>query len=229
MRKQVLVIDSDLDFCREIKRVMEDETTYIHCTESSEQALWAYMQSPYCLVIMDSLFAKANDFALLKAMRSVRAAPILVRSSEMDKTERVSLLRAGASALLEKHCDMEECLALAQSLMQLYLCVDTDRGRCYALAFGTELVVDPMYRQVTLHGDPLELTRREFDLLYYLARHRGQVFSREQIYSSVWHSDADYNVDETVKACIKALRKKLAPAKREYIENVRGVGYRFVG
>ena len=97
------------------------------------------------------------------------------------------------------------------------------------MTFGMELTIDPIHRQVVLKGKWLELTRKEFDVLYFLASHPGQVFTREQIYHNVWHNEADYNVDESVKSSIKALRKKLTQAPKEYIQKVRGVGYRFAG
>ena len=78
-----------------------------------------------------------------------------------------------------------------------------------------------------LKGQQLELTKKEFDLLFCLAKHPGQVLSREQIYDYVWNEDTAFNVDDVVKAHIKAIRKKLSPADTKYIQTVRGVGYRF--
>nr|WP_305149539.1 winged helix-turn-helix domain-containing protein [Enterocloster bolteae] len=88
-------------------------------------------------------------------------------------------------------------------------------------------MIDPELRQATLKGESLNLTRKEFDLLFCLAEHAGQVLSREQLYGYVWSQDIQYNVDEQVKAHIKALRKKMTPAGKEYIKNVWGIGYRF--
>lgn len=87
-----------------------------------------------------------------------------------------------------------------------------------------DLIIDPVKHQTTLKGEPLNLTRKEFDLLFHLAR---QVLSREQLYSAVWNEDTAFNVDEQVKAHIKALRRKLAPSGKELIQNEWGVGYRF--
>ena len=78
-----------------------------------------------------------------------------------------------------------------------------------------------------LKGQSLELTKTEFDILFCLAKHPGQVLSREQIYDYVWNGDSAFNVDDVVKAHIKAIRKKLAAADTQYIQNVWGVGYRF--
>ena len=111
--------------------------------------------------------------------------------------------------------------------MHIYLHSNAAAQGCYTLAFEMDLIIDPSYRKVLLKGKELELTRREFDLLYYLANRSGQVLSREQIYNAVWKNEADYNVDESVKSCIKTLRKKLISHNWDYIQNVRGVGYRF--
>ena len=97
----------------------------------------------------------------------------------------------------------------------------------HPLAFGTDLIIEPMKRLVFLKGQLVELSRKEFDLLYCLAKHPGQVLSREQLYSRVWDSDSAFNVDEVVKAHIKTLRKKLSASDIDYIKNIWGVGYRF--
>lgn len=74
----------------------------------------------------------------------------------------------------------------------------------------------------------IESCRKEFDLLFCLASHAGQVLSREQLYSLVWNNENAYDIDEAVKSQIKTLRKKLTAYNREYIKNVWGIGYRFV-
>ena len=73
----------------------------------------------------------------------------------------------------------------------------------------------------------IQLTRREFDLLYLLASRPGQVFSREQLYSHIWNADTEFGVDEAVRFQIKSLRKKLTRTRGSYIQTVRGIGYRF--
>ena len=98
---------------------------------------------------------------------------------------------------------------------------------CYTLAFGKNLIIDPLTRQVQLNGENLQFTRKEFDLLFCLASNPGQVFSREQLYNQVWDEHSAYNVDDVVKSQIRLLRQKLSITEKEYIKNVWGVGYRF--
>jgi len=227
VKKQVLVVDDDLNICREIKDALQDETTDVQYTLPAEKILPEYMRQPFCIVIMDISLTNVNGIALLETMRQAKPIPILVLSPVSNTADRVRLLQAGATTVLEKPCDISECLANAQSLMHIYLHSDFAERGCYTLAFEMDLIIDPSCRKVILKGKELDLTRREFDLLYYLACRSGQVLSREQIYNAVWRSEADYNVDESVKSCIKTLRKKLMSSKGDYIQNVRGVGYRF--
>ena len=95
------------------------------------------------------------------------------------------------------------------------------------LTFGTDLIIDPLHRQVLSKGSLLKLTRKEFNMLHFLASHPGQVFTREQLYTRIWRCDSDFNVDEAVRSHIKFLRRKLASSGKEYIQTVWGIGYRF--
>ena len=96
------------------------------------------------------------------------------------------------------------------------------------IAYGTEFVIDPEFRTVFLKGKPIKLSRREFDLLFFLASHDKRVFSKQQLYEQVWGYEPRFSVDEAVKSCIKHLRQKLGPPGKDYVQSVRGIGYRFV-
>lgn len=227
MKKAVLIVDDNIDVCKEIKYAIQNETTDAYYALSVQDAIDQITKNRVCLVIMDILLSEADGLELLKMIRQIKPIPILVLSSKPDNTARIAALKAGAHGYLKKPFALEECLAHAQSLMELYSQIHTSENRCYTLAFGMDLIIDPVRHQATLKGEPMNLTRKEFDLLFHLASHAGQVLSREQLYSAVWNEDSPYNVDESVKSHIKALRKKLMPAGKEYIKNEWGVGYRF--
>lgn len=228
MKKSVLVIDDDLKVCRDIKYSLQDDnTTDVYYALSTDEALKIFLQRRFCLVIMDVRLAETDGLELLRTMRKAKSIPILVLSAKASSAERASLLQAGANVYLEKPYDLEECLAQAQSLMELYIKANPVENRYYTLAFGMDLIIDPTRHQATLKGEPLDLTRKEFDLLFCLASHAGQVLSREQLYSQVWPDESDFNVDASIKNHIKKLRQKLTPAGKDYIQNVWGVGYRF--
>lgn len=227
MKKKVLIIDENLKVCKEIKYALQNETTDAYYATSVQEGFELFTKQHFCLVIMDIILSEADGVGMLQAIRQTKPVPILVLSSKTAIDDKVSALKAGANAYLHKPYELEECLAHAQSLMELYTDLHMAESRSYTLAFGMELVIDPVRHQATLKGEALNLTRKEFDLLFALASHAGQVLSREQLYSLVWSESNGYNVDELIKTHIKTLRRKLTPAGAEYIKNVWGIGYQF--
>lgn len=227
MKKKVLIIDEDLNVCRQIKYSLQSATTDVYYALSVSEGIRRFMEQEYCLVIMDILLSEADGQELLKIMREAKTTPILVLSSKPGQEAKLSAYQSGAHAYLEKPYELEECLAQAEALMELYVGLKSTQNRCYTLAFGMEMVIDPERRRVTLKGQELNLTRKEFELLFCLASHAGQVLSREQLYNQIWNDENSYNIDEAVKSHIKTLRKKLTAADRDYIKNVWGIGYRF--
>lgn len=187
------------------------------------------MKEWYNLIIIDAAQSDTDLVDLLQIMRRAKTVPILVVSKRpMEGKEEIALLSAGAVECIEMPLDANVFIARVHTLIRFYHEAAAIDQRRYTLAFGTEMIIDPAYYQVFLNGTSLDLTKREFEVLYYLASHNRQVFSKEQLYNQVWSSDSDYSIDEAVKSCIKVLRKKLSLYGKEYIQNVRGVGYRFV-
>lgn len=227
MKKKVLIIDNDILVCKEIKYALQSETTDAYYALSVKEGFELFTKQHFCLIIMDIFLSEVDGVELLQAIRQTKPVPILVLSAKTDTKDKVSALKAGANAYLHKPYKLEECLAHAQSLMELYADLHTMESRSYTLAFGMDLIIDPVRHQATLKGEPLNLTRKEFELLFTLASHVGQVLSREQLYNLVWNESNGYNIDELVKTHIKTLRRKLTPAGAEYIKNVWGIGYQF--
>ena len=121
-----------------------------------------------------------------------------------------------------------KCTAQACPLIKLYLDAKIADNNEHPLVFGTELIINSIYRHIIIDGEPLELTRTEFDLLFYMAKHPNQIFSRQQLYRQVWGDDLGINGENTVRSHIGNLYKKLADVGKNYIQNTRGVGYKFV-
>lgn len=227
MKKKIMVINTDEGIAQEIKKSLISQDTNVLCVSSMYEALPLLMEQEFCLIILDAKISAEDNYNLLKVLQKIRTIPILILSSKGSNTERLQVLKAGAHAYIGKPYSLEECLAQAQSLMQLYCELKPQRDICYTLVFGKNLIIDPLARQVILNGEALHFTRKEFDLLFCLASNPGQVFSRKQLYNHVWDEHSAYNVDEVVKAQIKLLRQKLSSTGKEYIQNVWGVGYRF--
>lgn len=147
-----------------------------------------------------------------------------------DSSERVRALNLGADACLEKPVNAEEVLAIINAALRraertallqppLQPVPRIERG---------ELVIDPPRRLVTMRGQPVSLTAKEFDILYLLASYPGIVFSKSQIYERVWKDDFKF-ATTSVTDHISALRQKLGLSAKDgrYIQTVFGAGYRF--
>ena len=227
MTKNILIVNHNVDEANDIKKRIASPTTNAICAYTITDALAAFGKMEFCLVILDASMSAADDHNLLKAMRSSHTMPILVLSSHADHTERIHAFNAGAHAYMGKPYTDEECLAQAHTLMQLYVDLHPESKMCYTLAFGNDLVIDPTMRIVHLRGKELKMTRKEFDLLFWLASNPGKVYTRDQLYDRIWEEGSSYNVDDIVKAHIKTLRSKLSASNIEYIKNVWGVGYQF--
>ena len=225
MTKNVLIVNPDIDEALSIKNRVTTPITYVVCAHTIDEALSAFRTTEFCLVILDAAMSASDDHNLLKAMRSSHTAPILLLSSNASTEERIHAFNSGAHAYMGKPYTDEECLAQAHALMQLYIDMNPQSKLCYTLAFGNDLVIDPTMRKVHLQGKELKMTRKEFDLLFWLASHPGKVYSRDQLYDYVWNDNSSFNVDDIVKAHIKTLRSKLSASEIEYIQNVWGVGY----
>lgn len=227
MKKKILIVYKDMVSITELKEYMESSCNEVILATSVEKALYEFINTEFCLVVIDADISMEDDHRLVKVIQKARKTPILILSSQTNHIERLETFRAGAHAYMGKPYSMEECMAQAESLMQLYLDLKPSSDMHYTITFGKDLIIDPYTRQVFLKGRELKITKKEFDLLLCLASNPGRVFSREQLYDHVWDELSAFNVDDVVKAHIKRLRQKLSDADIEYIKNIWGVGYSF--
>ena len=198
-------------------------TMIVDTAFSHSEAINLFMRYDYSLILID---IDMGSKEIIKPLRAITSVPILALCNQYDPKERCALLESGASTCLTKPIDLQECAAQINALLNLYFAPNKKRV-IRTIAYGTEFVIDPEFRTVYLKGKSIKLSRKEFDLLFYLASHRLKVFSKQQLYEQVWGYAPCYSVDNAVKSCIKQLRHLLGPEGRKYIQSVRGVGYRF--
>ena len=228
MTKRVLVIGDDQAGQNEVRSELESACTEVVCVKSVQEALQTFLSREFALVILDADLSECDGYSLLEVMQTAKPIPILAVSSRRKHIpENISPPDNGKAAYSEATYCLRDSLRLAQRIICSRSECETMKKCHYTFVCGKDLIINPDKREVLLKGQPLELTRKEFDLLFCLAKHPGQVLSREQIYNYVWEEDSAFNVDDVVKAHIKAIRKKLAAADMQYIQNVWGVGYRF--
>lgn len=182
----------------------------------------------YNLVVMDFTDKSDEAWTFISIVNGSANVPVLALYDGSSGKDTSQLLLSGATVCLEKPLREGVCRAQVVALLCTFPAAG-DEQKGTPLLFGLNLVVIPRYRQVYLAGQILKLTRLEYEWLFFLAKHPGQIFSNEEIYDNVWPNTEKFGSEDAVKTCIKTLRKKLAGIDRVSIENVCSVGYRFNG
>lgn len=218
----VLIIDADLENCKRIKYNLLNADTNVYYTHSIMEALNMIREKTYTLIIMDVLLSQSGGLDVLREIRQMDETPILALSEQASASERVLALNCGADDVLNKPYDLEECLARAQALMRRYTKQNHITERGYALVSHEDILLDTAKRIVSVSGENIALTRKEYEILLYLLTHRKQVLTFEQIYNAVW-KDVFLGDNSIIFYHVAQLRKKLGG---NWIENVYGVGYR---
>ncbi len=213
------------EVCYELREALNSSHITTKSVENLDDAIRLIVNSDFCLVIMDASISEADGQRLLRIIQSIKPTPILLLSSKANCSDKAAALKAGANAYMCAPFSLEEFVEQAKTLIRLYNDLKIQKHNTGILVFGTELIIDPIKRKVFLNEIPIELARKEFDLFYLMASHPERVFTREQLYDRIWDADYTINVDDSVKAHIKTLRRKLLDT--DYIQNVWGVGYKF--
>lgn len=230
----VLVVEDDQDIADLLTvNLQEISLTVEHCL-SGEIALEKLAINQYDVVVLDVMLPGMSGLDVCRKLRELRPEQvILVLTSRNSEIDRVLGLELGADDYMTKPFSVRELQARVRSqlrrvnlflkISQQQLAIQTTE---HYLTIGT-LQIDSIYHRVTLNGKNVDLTSTEFDLLFYLASHPEQVFSREQLLSSVWGYHHN-GYEHTVNSHINRLRNKVErnATKPEIVQTVWGVGYK---
>jgi DNA-binding response OmpR family regulator len=178
------------------------------------------------LVVLDLMLPEVDGLEVCRRLRQDRHVPIIMLTARGEEADRIVGLELGADDYMVKPFSPRELVARVKSVLRRTL--EGPHQSPDGLLRYDELVVDPVARLVTRHGEQVSLTAKEFDLLYFLASHPNQVFTREQLMNQVW--DYSYSAEYgTVTVHIRRLRQKIEvdPLRPRYIKTLWGVGYRF--
>jgi two-component system response regulator ResD len=225
-RPTVLVVDDEPTIAEIVARYLERAGYRAHVAFDGPEAIEKAAQERPDLVVLDLMLPHMDGLEVMRRLRESeheRIAVILL-TAKGDESDRIIGLRLGADDYVVKPFSPAELTARVEAVLRR---IDTSPEQAAPLEFDG-LRIDPAARRVEVGGVEVQLTQREFDLLVYLARHPGQVFSREQLMDAVWQYSF-YTDSSTVTVHIRRLRAKLEPESGEprWLQTVWGVGYRF--
>ena len=222
--KRILVVDDEEMIVRTVKAYLDQEGFKTYTAYDGEEALRAFNEKGPDLIVLDLMLPKLSGIEVTKKIRATSTVPIIMLTAKASEADRVVGLELGADDYVVKPFSPRELVARVRAVLRR---IDGETGASDRITSG-KLTIDMRSREVTVDGEAIELTPTEFDLLAYLARHPGQVFTRLQLLREV----QGYTYDafaRTIDTHVKNLRHKIEkdPKDPKYILTVHGVGYRF--
>jgi two-component system, OmpR family, response regulator len=218
---RVLVVDDEQRLAAALRRGLEAEGIAVDVAHTGTDGLWMARENDYDVLVLDIMMPGMSGYALCRTLRDEEDwTPILMLTAKDGDWDQIEALDTGADDFLTKPFSFQVLLARLRSLVRR-----GTRERPVVLEAG-DLRVDPASRAVTRGETAVTLTSREFAVLEYLIRRKGEAVSKSEILANVW--DFDFDGDPNiVEVYIRHLRNKLdRPFERASIETLRGAGYR---
>jgi two-component system OmpR family response regulator len=216
---RVLVVDDEASIRDFIELGLSREGFAVRTAPDGRAALTAVDQFQPDLVIVDVMMPRMDGLSLTRELAGDPRRGLIILSARDETKDRIVGLELGADDYLVKPFEFAELLARIRSVLRR-----RQPDQAEVLQTG-ELVLDRGRRAATYRGEPVELSPREFDLLYYLASHRGRVLERDRLLNAVW-GVSFYGDENNLEVYVRYLRRKLGDDDRRLIQTVRGVGYR---
>lgn len=224
--KQILVVDDDPNVRRITGQIFLDAGAQVQSAVNGTEGLRHFFNEKPDLVVLDVMMPEMDGFEVCKRIRQVSNVPIILLTALDSDEEIIRGLESGADDFITKPFNPEVLVAHARSIFRrLELPEDTKPRYVYSDDY---LTVDLEKRLVSVHGEPISLTRTEYNLLAYLVKNAGWVRTFEQILENVWGPEYQDSM-EYIHVYVSHLRGKIEenPKVPRYIETERGIGYRF--
>lgn len=220
----ILVIDDEERIRHLVRMYLENEGFMVEEAENGREALDKFRKGSYSLLVIDLMMPEVDGWQVCREIRQVSNIPIIMLTARGEEFDRVLGLELGADDYLVKPFSTKELVARVKALLRRTK--GNLIGSSSTLIFG-KLQIEKEKHRIMIGEEVITLTPREFELLYFLAKNPGRVFSREQLMETVWGYDF-YGDARTVDTHVKKLREKLAdPDVKSMIATVWGVGYKF--
>lgn len=223
----VLVCDDDIAILESIEIYLKAEGFNVLKAESGEQALNIIAQNEIQCLVLDIMMPGIDGLqTTLKIREQKKNFPIIMLSAKSEDTDKIAGLGFGADDYVTKPFNPLELVARVKSQIRRYVSFSGFVQKAEQIVTGG-LILDTEAKTVSVDGEPVQLTAREYMILEYLCKNMGRVLSSAQIYEAVWNEPA-FGTEKTVTVHIKNIREKIEinPKDPKYIKVVYGLGYK---
>lgn len=226
--KKVVIIEDEKDISELVQLHLEDLDCSVKAFRNGQEGFEYALNNSFDLMILDINLPEKNGIDICKALRKEDIqSPILMLTARSEEIDKVLGLETGADDYMTKPFSIRELVARVKAILRRVEIDKTPDEKAEVIEFK-DLEIDKAKRKVILRGERLELTPKEFDLLYLLASNPGVTYDRKDLLNLVWSYDFE-GYEHTVNSHINRLRSKVEkdPNKPEYVMTTWGVGYRF--
>jgi DNA-binding response OmpR family regulator len=222
----ILVVEDELSIGEVVSLYLRRAGYQVTWVQNGQEAVDFLQTQTPDLVVLDLMLPQVDGFEITRWLRGRGDTPIIMLTARREETDRIAGLEMGADDYVVKPFSPQELVSRVRAVLRRVQPSSPASGD-RPLQFG-DLTIDPQTRLVQVDGDERSLTAKEFDLLWEMARHPRQVFSRDQLLDLVWGM-SEYIDPSTVTVHVRRLREKIErdPGNPQRIQTVWGVGYRF--
>lgn len=222
----ILVCDDEKDIVSALSIYLKSDGYQVYKAYNGKEALELVQKGDIHLVLMDIMMPEMDGIETMVKIREISNVPVILLTAKSEDTDKVLGLTVGADDYITKPFNPVELQARVKSQLRRYMQLGNAQPVNTKLVAGG-IEMDDRAKEVTLDGEPVNLTRTEYDILKLLMEHKGEVFSPNQIYEEVWN-DSPYGIENIVAVHIRHLREKLEynPAEPRYLKVVWGRGYK---
>ena len=223
----ILICDDEKDIVNALKIYLNDPDYVLFEAHNGQEAVDVVKENEIHLVLLDIMMPLMNGIEAMSQIRGFSNVPIILLTAKSEDADKVLGLNVGADDYITKPFSPLEVCARVKSQLRRYLSLGAGAKKSSVVLTIGGLELDYDARTVTLDGENISLTKKEFDILKLLMENPNRVFSPKEIYREVWHEDP-MGADNTVAVHIRHLREKteIDPADPRYIKVVFGQGYK---
>ena len=224
--KRILIVDDEKQIMEVLKMYLERDGFRVSTASDGTTALAAYDSQTPDLVLLDLMLPQIDGLEVFRRIRAKHSTPVIMLTARGEEIDRILGLELGADDYIVKPFSPREVVARVKTVLRRAAGAREESTE-KAVEVG-ELRIDPRTREVGIGARQIELTSKEFDLLYFLALHPGQVFTRAQLLDKVWGYEF-FGDASTVTVHVRRLREKIEanPTEPRLVTTVWGVGYKF--
>lgn len=224
---EILIVEDDVDINELLCNILSKKGYKVRSAFSGSEAKMCLEQFNYELVLLDLMLPGFSGEDIINEIRKNKIMPIIVISAKSSQEDKINVLKIGADDFISKPFDINEVLARVESQLRRYMKFNNLESKKDTKIKYKNLVLDTESKQVLVNNKDISLTLRELSILELLLSNPNKVFTRANLFESVWH-DEFLGDDNTVNVHISNLRAKLSKADKntEYIKTVWGIGFK---